>query len=46
MAQLSAWQKAVGWFFWSYKVYIDEPGWDGWDMGKAMELGYFPKLIA
>jgi glucan 1,3-beta-glucosidase len=44
-AQLDAWQKAVGWFFWSYKLHLDEPGWDGWDMGKAMELGYFPKQL-
>ncbi len=24
-AQLRAWENAVGWFFWSYKLHIDEP---------------------
>jgi glucan 1,3-beta-glucosidase len=42
-AQLKAWESAAGWFYWSYKLNRDEPGVDGWDMGKAMELGYFPK---
>jgi len=45
-AQLKAWENAAGWFYWSYKLYIDEPEFDGWDMGKAMELGYFPKKLS
>jgi glucan 1,3-beta-glucosidase len=42
-AELAAWRSAAGWFFWSYKLHTDTPATDGWDMGKAMELGYFPK---
>ena len=42
-AQLKAWEKTEGWFFWSYKLLVDEVGLDGWDMGKATELGYFPQ---
>ena len=44
-AQLKAWQNAACWFFWSYKLHVDAPGFDGWDMGKAMELGYFQKQL-
>jgi glucan 1,3-beta-glucosidase len=44
-AQLKAWECAVGWFYWSYKLHRDDPAVDGWDMGKAMELGYFPKKL-
>ena len=43
-AQLAAWQDAEGWFFWSYKVLVDGPGHDGWDMGKSFELGYLPAI--
>lgn len=43
-AQLNAWESAAGWFFWSYKLHRDDPGVDGWDLGKAMELGFFPQL--
>jgi glucan 1,3-beta-glucosidase len=42
MAQLEAWNGAAGWFFWSYKLLADGPAADGWDLGKAIELGYFP----
>jgi glucan 1,3-beta-glucosidase len=45
-AQLKAWQKTQGWFFWSYKLHVDEAGLEGWDMGKMMALGYLnPVLI-
>lgn len=42
-AQLKAWESSAGWFFWSYKLHRDDPAVDGWDLGKAMEWGYFPK---
>lgn len=44
-AQLRAWENAVGWFFWSYKLHIDEPAADGWDMGKEIEVGHFPRRL-
>ncbi len=37
--QLYAFEKAYGWFFWSYKL-ISEP--QGWDARKAFEAGWFP----
>lgn len=48
-AQLAAWNKCHGYFFWSYKLLIDtvnDPdwiGWDAWDLGRAYDLGWFPK---
>ncbi len=47
-AQLAAWQKGTGYFYWSYKLLLDtvsEPhwrGWDCWDLGKSVDLGWFP----
>ena len=47
-AQLSAWRKGAGYFYWSYKLLLDtanEPewiGWDSWDLGKCADLGWFP----
>lgn len=47
-AQLAAWQKGSGYFYWSYKLLLDtvnEPqwkGWDCWDLGKSVDLGWFP----
>ena len=41
-AQLAAWEGADGWFFWSYKLLVDGPTHDGWDMGKSFEQGYLP----
>lgn len=42
-AQLQAWSGAAGWFFWSYKLLADGPIADGWDLGKAIELGCWPQ---
>lgn len=48
-AQLEAWKKGSGHFYWSYKLLIDtvnEKGWDGWDswdLGRSMDFGWFPK---
>jgi glucan 1,3-beta-glucosidase len=45
-AQFKAWEPAVGWVYWSYKLQVDAPELDGWDMGKAIELGYLPKDLS
>lgn len=48
-AQLAAWNKGHGFFFWSYKLLTDtvnDPnwiGWDAWDLGRCYDLGWFPK---
>ena len=41
--QLYAYEKAHGWFFWSYKL-ISSP--QGWDARKAFENGWFPQNVA
>lgn len=47
-AELAAWKRGSGYFYWSYKVLLDtvnEPnwiGWDSWDLGKSAALGWFP----
>lgn len=47
-AQLAAWKKGSGYFYWSYKLLLDtvnEPNWNGWgcwDLGKCVSLGWFP----
>jgi glucan 1,3-beta-glucosidase len=41
-AQLAAWEGTEGWFFWNYKLLADGAALDGWDLGKSIELGYFP----
>ena len=47
-AQITAWHKGSGYFFWSYKLLLDTVsskdwvGWDAWDLGKSVDLGWFP----
>ena len=47
-AQLAAWQEGSGYIYWNYKMLLDtvaEPqwmGWDCWDLGKSVELGWLP----
>ena len=41
-AELAAWEPAVAWCYWSYKLNSDVPKLDPWDMGKAIELGLLP----
>lgn len=47
-AQLNAWKKGSGYFYWSYKLLIDTVntpgwiGWDSWDLGRCMDFGWFP----
>lgn len=46
-AQLEAWKKGSGYFYWTYKMLLDTTsdsdwlGWDSWDLGKAIDLGWF-----
>lgn len=46
-AQLSAWRKGSGYFYWNYKLLTDtvnEPGWigwDAWDLGRCAANGWF-----
>jgi hypothetical protein len=46
-AQLRAWRKGSGYFYWNYKLLLDtvnEPewiGWDAWDFGKCVAQGWF-----
>lgn len=48
-AQLDAWKKGSGYFYWSYKLLIDTvssndwKGWESWDMGRCMDFGYLKK---
>lgn len=45
-AQLAAWQKGNGYFYWSYKLLIDTvnspvwDGWESWDLGRCVDLNY------
>lgn len=47
-AQLAAWSKGSGYFYWNYKLLLDtvnDPnwiGWDCWDLGKCVAQGWFP----
>ncbi len=47
-AQLAAWQQGSGYFYWNYKLLLDTVngpnwrGWDCWDLGKSVDLGWFP----
>lgn len=49
-AQLKAWSKGSGYFYWNYKLLLDTVnekgwiGWDAWDLGKSVAQGWFPKL--
>ena len=48
-AQLAAWQKGSGYFYWNYKLLTDTVnesgwiGWDAWDFGRCMAQGWFPE---
>lgn len=47
-AQLDAWEKGSGYFYWSYKLLTDTVnesgwiGWDSWDFGRCADFGWFP----
>lgn len=46
-AQLQAWRKGSGYFYWNYKLLLDTVnesgwiGWDAWDFGKCTAHGWF-----
>lgn len=48
-AQLDAWRKGSGYFYWSYKLLVDTVntsdwnGWDSWDMGRCIDFGWLKK---
>lgn len=47
-AQLAAWKKGSGYFYWTYKMLTDTVntegwgGWDCWDLGRCVDFGWFP----
>lgn len=47
-AQLDAWKKGSGYFYWTYKMLTDTVntegwvGWDCWDLGRCVDFGWFP----
>ena len=45
-AQLRAWEPAVAWTYWSYKLHTEDRQHDPWDMGRAIELGWLPAELA
>ena len=48
-AQLHAWHKGHGYFYWSYKLLTDTVntagwvGWDAWDVGRSVDFGWMPR---
>ena len=50
-AQLDAWNKGSGYFYWTYKMLLDPTneaawrGWDCWDLAKSVDLGWFPEKV-
>lgn len=47
-AQLDAWNRGAGYFYWNYKLLTDTvntkgwTGWDSWDLGRCIAHGWFP----
>lgn len=47
-AQLHAWEKGSGYFYWSYKLLIDtanekeRTGWNCWDFDRCIDFGWLP----
>lgn len=47
-AQMEAWDKGSGYFYWSYKLLTDTVndkgwiGWDSWDFARCVDFGWFP----
>lgn len=50
-AQLAAWERGSGYFYWTYKMLLDPAneagwrGWDCWDLAKSVDLGWFPEKV-
>jgi glucan 1,3-beta-glucosidase len=45
-AQLRAWEPAVAWTYWSYKLHTRDRQHEPWDMGRAIELRWLPEELA
>jgi glucan 1,3-beta-glucosidase len=45
-AELRAWEPAVAWTYWSYKLLTSDRQHDPWDMGRVIELGWLPEDLA
>ena len=45
-AHFDAWEPAVAWSYWSYKLQVDAPEFDVWDLLKTIELDYFPNDLS
>lgn len=49
-AQIEAWEKGAGHFYWNYKLLLDTVneknwiGWDAWDLGKSIAQGWYPEM--
>ncbi len=43
-AQLAAWEGALGWVFWTYRVDATPPEALAWDLRRAIKAGYLPDL--
>lgn len=49
-AQIQAWNKGSGYFYWSYKLLTDTVntsgwiGWDSWDLGRCIDFGWIDRL--
>lgn len=41
-AQLEVFDRVEAWTYWAYKLLDDSPRADYWDLGRAIELGFFP----
>ena len=47
-AQLNAWKKGNGHYYWNYKLLLDTVnekgwiGWDSWDLGQCVAQGWYP----
>lgn len=47
-AQIEAWEKGSGYFYWNYKLLLDTvnypnwKGWEPWDMGRSAAMNWMP----
>lgn len=41
--QLKAFENAIGWTYWSYRLHTEDPRFDAWDLLKAIESGLLPQ---
>ena len=41
-AHLAAFRPATAWTYWSWRMHVDTPELDTWDLLRTIEAGYFP----